>query len=240
MSDRIDTTSRAQERVYLEEAEGYDALVSAEDADGNLVRALGELVDVGGKDVVDVGAGTGRVTRVWLERARSVRLVERAAPMLALAEKRLTAMGRKGLSFHVADARALPLADASVDVAVAGWVFGHFRHWMPDGWQAEVDTALGEMRRVLRPGGALVILETLGTGHTTPRTHEALDAYFDWIERRHGLARRWVRSDYAFDDVETAARVLGPFFGDAFAARVRAEGWARVPECTGVWHATRG
>ncbi len=231
------STTRGQERVYQESAEAYDALVAAEDEAGNLPRALAELFDVRGKDVVDVGAGTGRVTRVALEGARSVHLVERAQPMLDLAAKRLTGLGRQGLSFHVADARELPLADASVDVAIAGWVFGHFRHWMPEGWRDEVDAALREMRRVLRPGGTLVIIETLGTGHASPRTHEALDEYFAWLETHHGLTRRWVRTDYLFPDVATAARVLGPFFGEPFAERVRAEAWARVPECTGIWWA---
>ncbi|MGC4118859.1 MAG: class I SAM-dependent methyltransferase [Myxococcales bacterium] len=233
------STTRSQERVYQESAEAYDALVAAEDADGHLPRALAELVDVHGKDVVDVGAGTGRVTRVALQGARSVCLVERARPMLELAEQRLGALGRTGLSFHVADARALPLPNASVDVAVAGWVFGHFRHWMPQGWRNEVDAAVSEMRRVLRAQGTLLIIETLGTGHTTPRTHEALDEYFTWLETHHGLTRRWVRTDYAFPDEVAAARVLGPFFGEAFAERVRRERWARVPECTGIWSTKR-
>ena len=44
-----------------------------------------------------------------------------------------------------------------------------------------------------------------------------------------------IRTDYRFDDVDTAAAVTGFFFGDQFAARVRRESWRRVPECTGIW-----
>ena len=60
-------------------------------------------------------------------------------------------------------------------------------------------------------------------------------AVFAWLESAHGLERRAIRTDYRFPDVETAAAITGFFFGDAFGARVRREGWSRVPECTGLW-----
>lgn len=230
-----DPTSRSQERIYETDAEGYDQLISAEDADGQLPRALAELATFRGARVVDVGAGTGRLTRVTCAEAAHVDLVDRAGPMLEVARRRLA--DRTNVAFHVADARELPLPDASYDVAMAGWVFGHFRHWMPDGWRDEVSAALGQMRRVLLPGGTLVVVETLGTGHTTPRTHAALDEYFAFLEDA-GLARRWIRTDYVFGSVEAAAEITGRFFGAAFAERVRAEGWARVPECTAIFSAT--
>jgi ubiquinone/menaquinone biosynthesis C-methylase UbiE len=153
--------------------------------------------------------------------------------MLEVARRRLAGAGID-FEIHVADARALPLADASCDAAVAGWVFGHFRHWMPDGWRAEVDAAIVEMRRVTR-SGAIAIVETLGTGHETPRAHAALDEYFAHLERAHGLARTWIRTDYAFADVETAASICGGFFGPELAERIRRERWSRVPECTAIF-----
>ena len=233
MSERA---SDAQARVYLEKADAYDALIAAEDADGNLARHVRALVPEGA-EVLDVGAGTGRLSRIVGSRASRLELVDRAAPMLEVARRHLSAASVP-FTIHEADARALPLPDASADVVMAGWVFGHFRHWMPDGWRDEVDGALAEMRRVLRPAGTLVVIETLGTGHETPRVHAAMDEYFEHLERAHGLSRTWLRTDYAFDDSETAARVCGEFFGEALVARIRAEGWARVPECTAIF--TRG
>lgn len=231
--------SSEQARIYEERAEEYDALIAAEDADGELVRALALAVSLDGAIVADVGAGTGRIARCIGPRARRVHLIDRAAPMLEVARRRLEARGDVAFDIHHADARALPLADASCDVAIAGWVFGHFRHWMPEGWRLEVDAALGEMRRVVRPGGTIVVIETLGTGHSTPRAHAGLDEYFEHLERAHGLVRSWIRTDYEFADVETAARVCGGFFGDALVERIRTEGWARVPECTAIFSATR-
>ncbi len=229
--------SAEQARIYEERAEAYDALISAEDSLGELARALDRVVSIEGAVIADVGAGTGRIARTIGARARKVHLIDRAAPMLEVARRRLEAQGDVEFEIHHADARALPLADASCDAAIAGWVFGHFRHWMPEGWALEVDAAIAEMRRVVRPGGAIVVVETLGTGHATPRTHEALDGYFEHLERAHGFTRSWIRTDYQFADVETAARVCGSFFGEPLVAKIRAEDWARVPECTAIFSA---
>jgi ubiquinone/menaquinone biosynthesis C-methylase UbiE len=230
------STNEEQARIYEERAEDYDALIAAEDADGALEAALAERIPWEGRCVADVGAGTGRLARWIAPHARHVHLVDRAAPMLEVARRRLAAMALSDrITIHHADARVLPLEDASVDVAIAGWVFGHFRHWMPEGWRDEVDRAVAEMRRVVVPGGPIAIIETLGTGHEAPRAHAALDEYFAHLESTHHFSRSWFRTDYVFDDVETAARVLGGFFGDALVARIRERGWRRVPECTALF-----
>jgi hypothetical protein len=53
---------------------------------------------------------------------------------------------------RVGDARSIPLADAVADVSIAAWVFGHFRHWMPDGWRDDVGRAINEMDASRGPG----------------------------------------------------------------------------------------
>ena len=131
------------------------------------------------------------------------------------------------------------LTDASADLAIAGWVFGHFRLWMPEGWRDEVSSAVGEMRRVVRPGGKLVVVETLGTGHVEPRRNDALDEYFALLEERFGFTRSWIRTDYVFSSIEEAARICGSFFGAPMEATIRRNGWATVPECTAVFVADR-
>lgn len=91
------------------------------------------------KDVVDVGAGTGLLTRGLVAGGHRVTAVEPDAKMLA---KLLDDTG--GLAgHHVAPAEALPLPDSSVDVVTAGQAY----HWF------DRDRALPEFRRVLRPDG---------------------------------------------------------------------------------------
>ncbi len=226
--------SDEQARIYLERAAEYDELVRHEDVDGQLLREIQRHAPLQGARLVDIGAGTGRISRLLAPLVGELTLVERAPPMLALARRHLD---RSGVRYRAieADARALPLADASVDVAIAGWVFGHFRHWMPDGWRDEVGRAVAEMERVTARGGFSILIETLGTGVESPRAHPALDEYFDHLEGHLGFTRYAIRTDYCFQDVAHAARVLESFFGPALGALVRARGSARVPECTAVF-----
>jgi ubiquinone/menaquinone biosynthesis C-methylase UbiE len=156
--------------------------------------------------------------------------------MLRVARRRLGESGSLGWELSSADAARLPVASGEFDLAIAGWVFGHLRSWRADRWQEAIDECVGEMRRALRPGGALILIETLGTGQEVPRPpNEALGEYYHWLETVHGLARVELRTDYQFTGAETAAEVMGFFFGPELADRIRREGLRRVPECTGLW-----
>jgi ubiquinone/menaquinone biosynthesis C-methylase UbiE len=225
--------SEEQARIYQTQAELYDELIGAEDADGALQLELARHAKLDGADILDVGAGTGRISRLLADKARSLTLVDRAGPMLAVATRHLRRLGTP-FSVHEADAQNLPLADAGFDLAVAGWVFGHFRHWMPDGWRAEVSRAVAEMRRVVRPGGTLLVIETLGTGHEQPRKHAGLDEYFDELAAL-GFTKHWIRTDYEFASVAEAVRICGAFFGPELIATIEQRRWVRVPECTAVF-----
>lgn len=222
--------------IYAKHADAYDELVTAEDCDGNLLPALERLIPVAGRRVVEVGAGTGRVTRLLARAGATVLATERSPAMMSVAQQRLGV--QPNVSWFLASAEALPVETSWADAGVAGWVFGHFREWMPEGWEAELERALAELSRVVRPGGAVVIIETLGTGSSEPAPPTpGLAEYYGWLEAR-GFARSWVRTDYRFDSVDEAARVTGFFFGATFGERVRQEGWSRIPECTGLWSRT--
>ena len=92
------------------------------------------------------------------------------------------------------------------------------------------------MIRVSRPGGTLIILETFSTGSRVPAPPTPqLAEYYAWLEEEWGFQRRIIQTDYQFASVEDAVGHTEFFFGPDLAARIRAEGWARVPEWTGVW-----
>jgi hypothetical protein len=95
------------------------------------------------------------------------------------------------------------------------------------------------MKRVLRPGGAIIILETLGTGRETPQPPApALAAYYDWLENEHGFNHTWIRTDYRFASVDEAEALTRFFFGDNLAGRIRRDNLTILPECTGIWWRT--
>jgi ubiquinone/menaquinone biosynthesis C-methylase UbiE len=220
---------------YRERATDYDDLVSAEDADRVLGPALADLIDPRRGPVADVGAGTGRVTRLLEVAGAQVVAVDAAMPMLHVARGRAASTGHP-VRWVCADAQALPLRDHAMAAAVSGWAFGHSCEWFPELWPDVIGRFVAEMERVVAPGGVCVVIETLGTGAARPEPpSDALGTYYEWLEREVGMTRRVLRTDFEFTDHEAAARAMAPFFGDAIAARVRAERWSRIPEFTGLW-----
>jgi ArsR family transcriptional regulator len=116
--------------------------------------------------VADLGCGTGAVSEALAPHVDRLVAIDRAAPMLARAAARLApwphAEVRQG---ELSD---LPLPEASVDLAVCALVLHHLR---------EPVEALREAARVLRPGGALALIDMLahdrlawglGFGHRHP------------------------------------------------------------------------
>jgi SAM-dependent methyltransferase len=127
--------------------DAYRRLVRGVHADDVAFEAVAE---VSPRRVLEVGCGTGE----FAERMARELDVELVAVDISARMVELTAA--RGIDARVADVQALPFEDAEFDVAVANWVLYH----APD-----VDLAIRELARVLRPGGRLVAA-TLGVDHT--------------------------------------------------------------------------
>lgn len=223
-------------RIYDTQADAYDALVSREDYAGNLHAALRDVLPLAGADVVETGAGTGRLTRMLARDARAVRAFERAPAMLAVARRRLAGEGAGHVTLGLASHGKRPVDDATADIAVEGWAFGHAVSWHPADWRDVVHAHVAELARTLRPGGTVALIETMGTGVETPFAGgHGLEAFHAHLLGALGFAHCVVRTDYRFDSVDEAAALLGFFFGAPMAARVRAAGATVWPECTGLY-----
>src|SRR3954452_22158453 len=114
--------------------------------DVDIVTGLVGLRIGAGEDVVDLGCGLGRLTRVLAARARHVDALDVSGEMLRRAQELNAQLDN--VDWHLGDGVSLrPLGDASAD-GVFSWVV--FQH-IPD-----PEVTLGyvrEMGRVLRPGG---------------------------------------------------------------------------------------
>lgn len=222
--------------IYHNHAAQYDRMVAREDVHGNLFAALNQIQSPYGQTVVELGAGTGRVTRLMSVMARRVFAFDIAPPMLAIARDMLRLTGMTNWRLATADNRTVPLPSNCADIAIQGWSFGHAVGWYPDTWQQEVGLMLAEMQRVVKPGGMIILLETLGTGIKQPQPPSpGLGDLYRWWEHTHGFQHRWIRTDYQFASVQEADDLTRFFFGDELADHIRTENLTILPECTGIW-----
>ncbi|MFE4016770.1 MULTISPECIES: class I SAM-dependent methyltransferase [unclassified Streptomyces] len=146
-------------------AERYDTALGGLPHGRRIADALEPWLAPGA--VFEPGVGTGLVAAAFAERGRTVAGVDLSVPMLARARQRL------GDVVAVGDARALPLADATVDNVVLVNVL----HLTGD-----VAGTLAEAVRVLRPGGRLVALH--GRPEPEPTDLMAAAAGLDVLQRR--------------------------------------------------------
>lgn len=107
-----------------------------------------------GEHVVDLGAGTGLLALALAPRVADVVAVDASEPMLS----RLAANARRAELGNVrvvaADMRSLPLDDESAELVVSNYAFHHLD-------DAGKELALAEARRVLVPGGRLVVCDMM-------------------------------------------------------------------------------
>ena len=137
---RQDENTAILSRSFGEVAQEYNRLRS-----GPSREALDWLVPERASDVLELGAGTGILTRLLAERVAHVRAVEpddRMRAVLAAAEVSVDVVG--------GNAEKIPAAASSVDVVIAQSAW----HWVDE------ERAVPEVARVLRPDGRLSLVWT--------------------------------------------------------------------------------
>lgn len=156
-------------RIHEAAARGFEAAVEhyergrpayPDDAVSYLVRELGITES---RDILEIGAGTGKFTELIVHTGARITAVE---PVAAMRES----LARNCPTVKVLDgtAEGLPVHDRSADAVIAAQAF----HWF------EGARALAEIHRVLRPGGALGLI------------WNERDEASDWAERLTGIFDR--------------------------------------------------
>lgn len=137
--------------------------------------------------LLDVGAGTGSLVLAAAERWPGARIMglDASTAMLSVARQRVSQRWPDGgagrFEWFVADAAAMPLEDASVDVVVSSFAL----QLLPDR-----RAALGEVRRVLRPGGLFGVVTWLADDQMLLPDVEFDEAVHDLALEDPEVARR--------------------------------------------------
>jgi 2-polyprenyl-6-hydroxyphenyl methylase/3-demethylubiquinone-9 3-methyltransferase len=152
----------------------FKAVVGEDDVRWRALRAC--LGPVAGRRVLDLGCGKGRFARRLAGAGADVVGLDRSAAMLRGAD---AGAGGAGLRCVRGSARRLPFASSSFEAVVAVEVFEHL---------AAIDAVLHEVRRVLRPGGLLAIVDK-NAGSWNARRPWLPNLAVKWLDERRG---RWM------------------------------------------------
>lgn len=139
MSNPVDMSTSEYAQSFGTEAERYERFRPGYPAEAIDFVLAGRAVS----HILDLGAGTGKLTRSLIDRAEQVTAVEPDPAMLAVLSAALPSA--RAL---VGGAGEIPLPDSSVDAVLVGQAF----HWFP---RPEADR---ELARVLRPGGVIGLI----------------------------------------------------------------------------------
>lgn len=180
--------------AWDEEAAAWIAWARSPGADHFFHRfsfpALLDLIPPPGRLTIDMGCGEGRVGRELVARGHRVVGVE-GSPTLARAARD----AEPPLEVHVADAGAMPIDDGAADLCVASMMLLNVD---------DLDAVIGEVARVLAPGGRFCF----STTHPDSGRRKAGDDYFAVVRFAETRERDGVRM--TFHDVH---RPLSSYFG---------------------------
>jgi SAM-dependent methyltransferase len=197
----------------------YELENRAADPDDRIGAAMRSVAGWAGRDVLDVGCGTGYHLPRFAAEARSVVGVEPHDPLVRLARRRTA--GLRGVRVLRGTAQALPLPPASVDVAHARWAYF---------FGPGCEPGLRELARVVRRGGTAFVVDNDVRRSTFGRWFRAAYPSVDpdAVERfwsAHGWTRVPVDIEWRFgsrDDLEAVVRIeLDPPRAEGLLAEVQ-------------------
>jgi len=177
---------------------------------GAILRSILESCGGVSLRILDVGAGTGRMTRTALSLGHDVVALDFSGGMLAIAKSQLADVYSDSFRAIQADSISLPFPDNSFDICMSINVIGH----VPD-----FRRMLSEMARVLKPGGYILLnYPNLNSvlfvlGYLVNRRKRAIrrnvfSQWFRWQQLQQSLADCGVRVIYSIGQPSKAVVAL--------------------------------
>ncbi|MBI3328824.1 MAG: methyltransferase domain-containing protein [Nitrospinae bacterium] len=140
---------------FTRQATAYAANASLHDP-ARIARLVQAVQPAPEQRVLEVATGPGHVAMAFAAIARAVVGVDLTEAPLAIAERRRQDLGLHNVSFRIADASHLPLANSEFDIVVCRFAFHHF---------TDAPHMLGEMVRVCARQGTLAVEDLIVSEH---------------------------------------------------------------------------
>jgi ubiquinone/menaquinone biosynthesis C-methylase UbiE len=203
-SDRVTSAGAVPSPNIWHHPDLYELENRSVDPDQNLESAMRAVCDWAGRDVLDVGCGTGFHLPRWAHDARSVVGVEPHRDLAAVARRRTSRLGN--VDVVQGSAQSLPLPDSTVDMAHARWAYF---------FGPGCEPGLRELERVMRRGGTAFVIDNDPSrstfGSWFRRGYPAVDpASVERFWSMRGWAREPVDIVWRFgtrDELESVVRI---------------------------------
>jgi SAM-dependent methyltransferase len=186
-------------------------LGAAIDPDRKVVGALEKIVPLSGKRIADVGTGIGHYPMLLARRTGRTYGVESDPALLAEARRRAVGSHQPNIRIVEGSSTSLPLRDGAVDVVLTSMI---------DPVDASLP-AVAEARRVLRPGGRLIVIGHYGRDDVSALLEpEVVEHVMEATQRltgwwlRNGFKIKVVHARLDLGDAATAHELLPRLYGD--------------------------
>ena len=189
----------------------HGLLGAAIDPERKVLAALERITPLSGRRIADVGTGIGHYPMLLARRTGRTYGIESDPSLLAAARRRAVDAHQPNIRIVEGEATALPLRDAAVDIVLTSQI-------------DPVDTslaAIAEARRVIRPGGRLIVIGYYGRDDVASLLEpEVIEHVMEATQRRTGW---WLRNGFKIKvvhakldlgDDRTAHELLPRLYGD--------------------------
>ncbi len=198
-----------------------------------VLKTVDKLVCLRDKVVLDAGCGWGRYALRMSRKAKLVYAVDYSKVMLRILRRKIREKGIRNIKVVNADYGKIKLPPNSVDLIISSLSFpGHSHDW---------DGDLRRFRRMLRPGGSIVVVECLMEGEwweirkILGTTRTLLRETISWL-RKNGF--RMVAKEDSIIDYRNRKNILlavKPFYGGEFSGYLLGKGQTKIRLRIGIF-----
>jgi ubiquinone/menaquinone biosynthesis C-methylase UbiE len=206
-------------KSYHSEADIYERFSQAEDYPQKIISILKPLI--AGKDVLDIGCGTGKYLVEFAPLSNSYYGLDISPEQLMIAKSKSIGMNLANVSFICSSAEKIDLPDNSIDAVISAWVVGTIQ-----GIDRRA-SAISEAERILKKDGSIYLIENdIGGEFETIRGRYPDIArtmeYNSWLEHDMGFAplARFT-TNFKFSSADEAKHVIGSIWGQAAGEMVK-------------------
>lgn len=226
--------------IFDNHSKKYHKLIIKENIK-ELINKINNITDLRNKNIIEFGAGTGRLTISLSKFVNKIMAFENSEGMLKTALANLKQLKIKNCIIQKGDNLDTIELNEKYDLAIEGWSFLACIKFTPKGFEinnakSKLNIQINNMIRNTRKGAPIIIIESLGTYVEKPSPYEVWIPIYEYLEKDLHFNNNIVRTDFHFSNIEEAIDLFPFFFGDEYKSKIINERKTIIPEFTGIWY----